>query len=285
MKIAILGTGLMGSAMGEAIINAGHQLIVYNRTPERTKPLVEKGAKAVFTAAQAISEADATIIVLLDGVAVKNLLLNEETLAVVNNKKIISAASSTVDEIIEIAVVVAQHGGQFAEMSMQAYANALRTATGTFVVGCNAEDEKFWVETLSSFSGGAQRVGEIGDATKIESVALVGSMISMINVGYSTAVAQKLGLAPEVYEPIINMMVPSAAYVLPKMITHDYNEIVGSIESYVSGLTTLIDIVKSKGMPTEVLEEMKKLFEKATTGGYAQKDRAAVLEVILNPRN
>jgi 3-hydroxyisobutyrate dehydrogenase-like beta-hydroxyacid dehydrogenase len=61
MKVAVLGLGLMGSAVAEGMLNVGHEVIVYNRTMAKTKGLVEKGAVAVQTAAEAIRMADAAI--------------------------------------------------------------------------------------------------------------------------------------------------------------------------------------------------------------------------------
>lgn len=72
MTIAILGTGAMGTAMGEAIINAGHVLIAYNRTAHKTAELAAKGAKVVATAREAIIQSDISIFVMLDSKAVKN---------------------------------------------------------------------------------------------------------------------------------------------------------------------------------------------------------------------
>jgi 3-hydroxyisobutyrate dehydrogenase-like beta-hydroxyacid dehydrogenase len=46
-KIGWLGTGRMGAAMAERLIDAGNELLVWNRTGAKTAPLVEKGAKAV----------------------------------------------------------------------------------------------------------------------------------------------------------------------------------------------------------------------------------------------
>ena len=71
MKIAILGTGLMGTALAEAMINAGNETIVFNRTALKTEPLVTLGAKAAATASEAIMAADASIIVLTDGASVE----------------------------------------------------------------------------------------------------------------------------------------------------------------------------------------------------------------------
>ena len=40
MKIAFLGLGRMGSGMAQHLLRAGHELVVYNRTPERMQPFL-----------------------------------------------------------------------------------------------------------------------------------------------------------------------------------------------------------------------------------------------------
>lgn len=45
MKVGFIGLGHMGSGMAANVLAAGHELTVYNRTPARMQPLVQKGAK------------------------------------------------------------------------------------------------------------------------------------------------------------------------------------------------------------------------------------------------
>ncbi|MGV3541482.1 MAG: NAD(P)-dependent oxidoreductase [Rufibacter sp.] len=44
MKVGFIGLGIMGSRMAANLQKAGHELVVYNRTPEKAAALVEKGA-------------------------------------------------------------------------------------------------------------------------------------------------------------------------------------------------------------------------------------------------
>jgi 3-hydroxyisobutyrate dehydrogenase-like beta-hydroxyacid dehydrogenase len=46
-KLAWLGTGRMGAAMAARLVDAGNDILVWNRTRAKTAPLVEKGAVAV----------------------------------------------------------------------------------------------------------------------------------------------------------------------------------------------------------------------------------------------
>lgn len=65
-KIAFLGMGAMGSRMARTLIEGGHDLTVWNRTPDRCAPLVEAGAEAAETPRDAAQGAEVVISMLRD---------------------------------------------------------------------------------------------------------------------------------------------------------------------------------------------------------------------------
>ncbi len=58
MKIAWIGTGIMGSSMCGHLIDAGHELTVYNRTVEKTAALTAKGAALASNPAETARDKD-----------------------------------------------------------------------------------------------------------------------------------------------------------------------------------------------------------------------------------
>lgn len=58
MKIAWIGTGVMGESMAGHLLNAGHELYVYNRTVSKTENLVKRGAKLLTEIKDAPLNAD-----------------------------------------------------------------------------------------------------------------------------------------------------------------------------------------------------------------------------------
>lgn len=75
MKIGFLGLGNMGRPMALRLLAAGYELSVWNRTEERTKPLIHEGAIAAATPAEAELGSDAVITMLLDDAAYEEVLL------------------------------------------------------------------------------------------------------------------------------------------------------------------------------------------------------------------
>lgn len=283
MKISILGTGAMGTAMGEAIINAGHELIVYNRTIDKTKILAGKGAKVVLTPTEAIKEADISIIVMIDGKAVKNTIDDKNVLSVIKDKKIINASTSNVEDALQINEIIEKNGGQFVELSMQAVPDTLRTGSATFKIGCKSEEEAYWIETLSSFSGEVVRVGEIGDVSKIEFMNLLGGTFSIIKAAYIVAIAEKYKILPEVYTPMITMADSMSDYYLNNMIAHNYdNNTFGNVKGHIELINSIINGVSAQGISTKIFEDFLDLYKKAMEMGYSEKDGSSILEVILN---
>ncbi len=47
MKVGFIGLGRMGQAMTRRILDAGHDLAVYNRSPDKTRAPAAAGAKVI----------------------------------------------------------------------------------------------------------------------------------------------------------------------------------------------------------------------------------------------
>lgn len=73
MKIGIAGIGRMGAAIGGRLMGFGHKLVVWNRTVEKTRALVEAGATLARTPAELASAADLILTILTDAPAVENV--------------------------------------------------------------------------------------------------------------------------------------------------------------------------------------------------------------------
>src|SRR4249920_593095 len=70
MRIGIAGLGVMGAAVAARLMEVGHEVTVWNRTPEKTKPLADAGAKVAATPADLASAVEATITMLTDAAAI-----------------------------------------------------------------------------------------------------------------------------------------------------------------------------------------------------------------------
>jgi 3-hydroxyisobutyrate dehydrogenase-like beta-hydroxyacid dehydrogenase len=84
--VGLIGLGHMGTAMAERVLDAGYELVVYNRTPERARALAERGAAVAETAAELAEQVDVVL----------TSLANDEALEAVAAQVIASARPGTV---------------------------------------------------------------------------------------------------------------------------------------------------------------------------------------------
>lgn len=76
MKVGFIGLGRMGAGMAARLLEAGHELTIYNRTRSREQPLLAKGARAAVDIADA-SRADAVFTMLADDIALENVVYGD----------------------------------------------------------------------------------------------------------------------------------------------------------------------------------------------------------------
>jgi 3-hydroxyisobutyrate dehydrogenase len=70
VRVAVLGTGIMGTPMARNLLKAGFQVRVWNRTPDKARVLAAEGAELAETPADAVREAAFVITMLTDAAAV-----------------------------------------------------------------------------------------------------------------------------------------------------------------------------------------------------------------------
>ena len=76
-RVAVLGTGIMGSAMARKLIRAGLDTTVWDRTASATASLTEAGAHAAGAPADAVAHADVVITMLPNAGAVDSVIFGE----------------------------------------------------------------------------------------------------------------------------------------------------------------------------------------------------------------
>ena len=87
MKIAFIGTGLMGFPMASNLLKKKLNLKVFSRTIDKAKPLEKLGAIISNSLAEAVKDADIIITMLTDDEAVEKVLGNKEFLDICKEKK------------------------------------------------------------------------------------------------------------------------------------------------------------------------------------------------------
>jgi 3-hydroxyisobutyrate dehydrogenase-like beta-hydroxyacid dehydrogenase len=195
-KLAFLGLGQMGMPMASRLLAAGHDLWVWNRTPERATPLVDRGAHATTTPADAARAADLVFTMLADPRALIEVVEGHHGLRDGLRAGTTLVEMSTVGpEAIQRVAAHIPAGVALLDAPVLGSVPQATEGTLKIFVGGEASDLE---PCLSIFEvlGRPIHVGPLGSgaATKLVANSTLGALMSAL--GEALALADALGLDP-----------------------------------------------------------------------------------------
>jgi len=97
-EISVIGLGAMGSALARALLEAGHDVTVWNRTPQKMEPLAALGAEGAQSVAVAV-QASPVIMVCVDNYAATNQqLAGDDVVPHLSGRTVIQLSTGTPKE-------------------------------------------------------------------------------------------------------------------------------------------------------------------------------------------
>lgn len=97
----VIGLGLMGSALARAMLNAGHQITVWNRSPGKARPFVRDGVTVAPDVASAVEASPTIVICIDDNPATDALLSQDDVRPHLSGRAVVQLSTSTPQEAID----------------------------------------------------------------------------------------------------------------------------------------------------------------------------------------
>ena len=162
MKIGFLGLGQMGSGMAANLLRAGHEMVVWNRSPQKAQPLVAKGAVLARTARDAASGRDVIMSMLADDAALEQVLLGNDGVfeGLPRGALHISASTIAVATADRVAALHAARGLRFLSAPVFGRPEAAAAAK-LFIVAAGAQSD--YTAASALFPAISQKAFYIGE--------------------------------------------------------------------------------------------------------------------------
>ncbi len=194
-KIGFIGLGLMGKPMARNLLNAGAQVVVFNRTASVVNSLVPEGFIPASSPAQVAQECSIAICMVSNTAAVEEVIFGPSGMieGAQENSLIIDMGTTEVGVTRDIAERLQQSGVRFIDAPVSGGEIGAQTATLSIMVGAS-EDDLSHVESILQVLGSTIiHVGDIGSGqiAKAANQIIVGLTIQA--VAEALALAQKGG--------------------------------------------------------------------------------------------
>lgn len=137
MKIGWIGTGVMGAAMVQNLMAAGHQLVVYNRTKRKTDNLVAQGAVWAASPAEVAQQSDVVFTMVGFPKDVEGVYFGETGIfaGLAKGKTVVDMTTSQPKLAAKIAAYATAHGMHALDAPVSGGDIGAKNATLTIMVG------------------------------------------------------------------------------------------------------------------------------------------------------
>ena len=284
MKIGIIGTGMLGEAVGLHLLDVGYEITVFNRTKEKTENLKKNGAIVVESPKHVAENSDLVIIVVKDADAVNNIVFGNSGLMGGMHDGMCIADMSTVNpnSTKEISEKVTKTGIDYLEIPVMGGPNV--AIKGKLVL--MASGEKIIFEKFKKvFDSIAEQSFYLGNTGTAHSIKLAMNLqISMLALSLSEGITltEKAGFDPEIFLKVLNStyfktgMSEGKAY---KMIKENY-EPTFTLSNLKKDLDTINDAADSCNVELPMAKLARKVYSDAKNAGLGEMDYTGIIEYI-----
>lgn len=282
--VAVIGLGRMGTGIARSLLKAGFPVVVYNRTPDKANPLVEAGATAAATPADAARAAsyvvtsltsDSSVFAVVEGP--DGLLAGLEHDAVHIGASTISAAGTR-----RLAELHAGCGSEYLAAPVVGRPDA--AAAGELMALVCGRLPVFEASrgVLQGFTRQVQYLGEdhaLASATKL---AVNYSAVTVMDLmGQVYAFGEKAGIPLDILHTTFRLMwgAPALQGYATRIWHRDFDDVGFDLLGGLKDVTLMVDTAKAHGVRWDFAESIQRKMTRGVEMGLGQKDWSSAYEV------
>jgi 3-hydroxyisobutyrate dehydrogenase/2-hydroxy-3-oxopropionate reductase len=280
--VAVLGLGAMGSRFARRFLDAGHEVIVWNRTRSKAEPLVAAGATSAASAADAAARAEAVITVLADPDALRAATEGSDGIAAGIGPGATLIEMSTVgpEAIRWLASALPPESGLLDAPVLGSLGEAESGSLHVFIGGPE-ELAARWIPLISAL-GSPIQVGPLGSGASAKLVANATLVGTLTLLGEILALGDSLGLSRGIVFRVL-AATPLAAQAERRRASLEEGEfpLRFSLSLARKDARLITEAAEATGADLRVLAAAAEWFAEADEAGLGDRDYSEVLKRII----
>ena len=279
MRVAVLGTGIMGSGMARSLLRSGLDVRVWNRHRGRAAPLAANGAALADTAAEAVAGADAVITMLWDGNSVAEVMADALP-AAPDGILWAQATTISVHDAGDLLPALADGcGARYIDAPVLGTRQPAEEGRLTVLAAATEALREPIMPVFGAIGARTVWVSERpGDGTRLKLVAnsWVGTIVAA--TAQSIALAQGLGLDPRAFLDMMKGGAVDAPYLHIKgeAIIDGQFATSFAVDGAVKDTGLIAAAMRESGTDAALMEAVARQYRKASDAGHGEEDMAAI---------
>ncbi len=275
MRVAVLGTGIMGAPMARNLAAAGHEVTAWNRTAEKAEGI--EGVAAAGSVAEAVRGADAVITMLADGDAVEAVAA--EALEAMDDAVLVQMSTIGPEATARLAERAAQAGVPFVDAPVLGTKGPAEEGK-LIVLASGPEEVRERVQPLFDAIGAKTLwLGEAGAGSRLKLVINTWLLALTEGLAEAIALAEALDVDPQTFLDAIDGGPIGAPYANLKgklMIERDFPPSF-PLELALKDARLALAAAEEQGLRLAALAAVAEQMERAVEAGHGKADMAATI--------
>jgi 3-hydroxyisobutyrate dehydrogenase len=281
MRIGMIGLGRMGAALATRLQGGGHDLVVWNRTSDKAKGLVEAGAVLADTPAAVINRSEAVITCLLDAEALEAVFAGDAGILAGEVAGRLFIETSTVQPKIQrsLAERVTAQGGAYVECAVSGSTGPAREGRLIGLVGGSLEDVDRARPILEQFCRRIEHAGPVGSGASLKLAVNLPLVIYYQALGEAYSLCRHLGLDTDRIVDLFsdtsggaNILKARGPMVAKGMRGDDPQPVTFDVDSFRKDLRTMVAEGSELGLSLPIVERTLSVYDQASQEGWGTKD-------------
>lgn len=279
--VSVLGLGLMGQALAQAFLRAGHTTTVWNRTASKAEQLLARGAKIADSPEAAIASSPLVVVCVSDYHAARSILepLGES----LEGRVLVNLTSGTSQEARELAEWAVKQAVNYFDGAIMASPAAIGTADAVLLYSGPRQAFDRYESALASLGAGTTYLGEDHGLSSLYDVAVLALMWSILN-GFlqGASLLATAGIDAGTFAPFASSGIETVTGWLPGMAqqvdTGNYADDDSTIATHLAAMKHLVHESEFLGVNADLPRFVKALADRAVAAGQGGLGYAALIE-------
>jgi 3-hydroxyisobutyrate dehydrogenase len=289
IKIGIIGTGMLGNAVGLNLLKLGFDLTVYNRTKEKTRELQNNGADVVDSPKEVAENSELVIIVVKDADAVKKVSFGKDGIIEGKHDGMVVADMSTISPIESKNITKKFLEYKIIKLDIPVMGGPNVAITGELVLMISGDKETF-DRFKSIFEKMANKIFFLGEDGIAHLVKLsMNLQITMLALALSEGITlvKSANVDPKIFLDILNStyfktgMSENKAY---KMIQDEFVPTF-TLANLKKDISTITETAESLGINLPMIKKAEEIYKEAVKKGFGDIDYTGILAYIKKINN
>ncbi|WP_435281078.1 NAD(P)-dependent oxidoreductase [Streptomyces koelreuteriae] len=281
--VTVLGLGSMGSALASALLDRGHPTTVWNRTPDKARPLVERGARQAATPQEAVAASPLTIACVLD-YEVLFAIVDPSAVGDLDGRTLVNLTSGSPEQAHEAVKWARSYGVDYLDGAIMTTPPGVGDPAMMFLYSGSRQVFETHRPTLAAL-GDPLYLGTDPGLASLYDAALLGLMWStMTGWLHGTALVGAEGTPATAFTPVAIRWLTAVAGFLttyaPQVDAGRYPGDDATVDVQIAAIDHLIHAAAARGIDNALPELLKAAMEKAGAAGHGQDSYASLIEVL-----